>query len=283
MTTSSNDPDQLVRRLERERRARREAERIAEQVTANLYATTQELHSLNDKLAETNVELQSVNQSIRDFVAVASHDIRGPLTSILGFASILVGRWDDMRDEDRRNALDAIVRQGKQLNQLVGDLLTISTIEAGALDVHREVVTLRDALQEGIDDFSQHAGEIRVSVPLDLSALVDPNHLRRILVNYVTNAFKYGQPPVEIEASDSDGWVEIRVRDCGAGVPEDFLPRLFGRFARAPEGAAAGKDGTGLGLSIVQGLARANGGDTWYEPNSPSGSCFGVRLPKTAA
>jgi signal transduction histidine kinase len=112
-----------------------------------------------------------------------------------------------------------------------------------------------------------------------LEVLADPNHFRQIVTNFLTNALKYGRTPIQVEAAVSDGTVEVRVRDQGEGVPEDFVPRLFEKFAQAP-GVAQAHRGTGLGLSIVRGLARAQGGDAWYEPNEPRGSCFGVRLPR---
>lgn len=280
---AGDELERLKKRYDRERRARRDAEGIAERVTGELYASMLELERLNHELTRTNDELQALNRSMRDFVAIASHDLRGPLSSILGFAAMLSQRWKEMPQEQIVEFLTIIRRQGEHLNRLVEDLLTVSKIEAGALDVHAEVVRLRDAMQEAIDDFTQHAAEIILDVPSDLSAVVDPDHLQRIIVNFLTNAIKYGKPPVEIEARDAGEWVEIRVRDHGLGVPVEFVPRLFGRFARADNESTRAQAGTGLGLSIVVGLANANGGETWYEANEPNGSCFAVRLPKAAA
>jgi phage tail protein X len=97
--------------------------------------------------------------------------------------------------------------------------------------------------------------------------------------NYLQNAFKYGEPPVRIEARTLDDMVEIRVVDNGPGVPPEFEAKLFGKFARADLPSTRQKKGTGLGLSIVRGLAEANGGLAQYEPNAPHGSCFIVQLP----
>jgi signal transduction histidine kinase len=99
-------------------------------------------------------------------------------------------------------------------------------------------------------------------------------------LNYVGNAFKYGAPPIAVELLDAGDMVEVRVRDGGEGIPPEFAPHLFEKFAQASTGSTRGASGTGLGLSIVQGLARANGGEAWFEPNEPSGSVFGVRVPK---
>lgn len=263
----------LRRRLERERAARREAETIAERVTAELYASKSALTLAND-------ELQALNQSLREFVAIASHDLRNPLTAILGLSATLETKWERIPEESRTEFFGMIRRKGEDLTRMTDDLLTVSRIEAGQLDLHAEVVKLHDAVATAIESFAQHRTDIVLDVD-DAEVVADPFHLQRILANFVGNALKYGGPPVEVEAHENGAWTEILVRDHGDGVPADLVPRLFGKFARGE--AAREKGGTGLGLSIVQGLARANGGDTWYEPVSPHGSCFGVRLPRTAA
>ncbi|HVF20523.1 MAG TPA: HAMP domain-containing sensor histidine kinase [Mycobacteriales bacterium] len=263
----------LRRRLARERAARQEAEGIAERVTGDLYRSS-------DALRQANVELQSLNEALKEFVAIAAHDLRGPLTGVLGMASLLLRRGDDISLDQRVECLEAIDRQAHLLDRLISDLLTVSKIEAGAMDAAPEVVSLDAAVVVVIRDVLGPGADVDVHTA-GLDAFVDPEHLRRILGNYLGNARTYGDPPVEIEARPSGSWVEIVVRDCGAGVPVDLMPRLFGKFARGD--LSRQKGGTGLGLSIVQGLARVNGGDAWYEPNSPHGSCFGLRLPRAAA
>jgi signal transduction histidine kinase len=254
----------LQRRYERESAARREAETIAERVTSELYAAT--------------TELQEANQAIRDFVAVASHDLRGPLTAIIGAATLMRRRWDDLSETQRGEFLGMIERQSGLLERMVDDLLTLSRIEAGAIEPRARAVELRAAIDAAIAGFTE-TSSIEVTVPADACVVVDPDHLQRILTNYVGNALKYGAPPIGVEVTrGSDGWVEVRVSDNGAGVPDEFVPRLFGKFARADNEATRRQRGTGLGLSIVRGLAQVNGGDTWYEPHEPHGSCFAVRL-----
>jgi signal transduction histidine kinase len=107
----------------------------------------------------------------------------------------------------------------------------------------------------------------------DVRVLVDPEHLRRILVNYLVNADHHGAAPVRVTATFKGDTVEVCVRDSGAGVPADFVERLFTSFARAD---MSDRRGTGLGLSIVEGLADANGGTAFYDRSD--GPCFGVRL-----
>jgi signal transduction histidine kinase len=259
--------EQLTRRLERERRARKSAEAVAEETTSRLYLAFEELKALND--------------SMRDFVAIAAHDLRSPLTAISGFASLLTEQWEAFDEGERRDMVARIERSSHSLVRLAEDLLTVSRIEAGALETKTEVIELGRAITEATQNFVDNAAEISVVVEGDLRIEVDPSHLERILTNFVANALKYGGPPIHIAASPFDGFVDIRIRDHGEGVPQDFVPRLFGRFARAERSAGA-TPGTGLGLSIVRGLAEANGGEVWYEPNHPRGSCFAVRLRKAA-
>lgn len=265
--------ERLERRLERERRARAMAEAIAERTTAQLYETVGELRSMND-------EVRAMNQSMRDFVAIASHDLRGPITAIIGFAQLLEDAWARLDEAKKQEFVAVIIRQGRHLNALVEDLLTISAIDAGALETHPELVQLSETLRTAIDDFSQRAADVRLSLAGDYAVLANPDHVRRILVNYLENAVKYGDAPIDVVVAEHDGSIEIRVCDNGEGVPEEFVERLFSKFARAESSATRAEKGTGLGLSIVRGLARANGGDAWYEPNEPHGSRFCVRLPK---
>ena len=149
----------------------------------------------------------------------------------------------------------------------------MSTIDAGAVEVHESTVDLGEAVRRAIAIFGGQASEVEVAGVDGAKVTADPDHLQRILSNLVANALRHGAPPVRLVGSDHDGWVELIVEDAGRGVPPEFVPRLFQKFAQAK-----GTDGgTGLGLSIVRGLARAQGGDVWYEPGDP-GARFGVRL-----
>ena len=116
-----------------------------------------------------------------------------------------------------------------------------------------------------------------VELPEAVTIAADRDHVVRILVNLLSNAEKYGAPPVRLWAAARSTLVEVRVSDAGAGVPADFRSRLFERFARGPRQHQV--EGTGLGLAIVRGLALANGGDAAYEDVAAGGWCFRVDLP----
>jgi len=227
------------------------------------------------KVEEANLDLQTVNEAMRGFVAVAAHDLRSPLASIVGFSALLKEGWETLTDENRRKFVATIDRQSQNLSRLVDDLLTLSSVEGGSMNARPEAILLEEAIQRRLDLGTGETGNVSVSCSPDLVVWVDPDHLGRILDNYVQNALKY----VQITAERRGSMVEVRVVDRGLGVPPEFVPRLFGKFARATSPKTSAQKGTGLGLSIARALAELNGGETFYEPNVPNGSCFVVALP----
>ena len=225
-------------------------------------------------------QLRAANETMREFVATAAHELRGPTAAILGFAQTMLSRWDSIEDADKQEYLGIIIRRSRYLTRLLDSLLTLSKIEANALDVKPKEIVIREAIGHAIEDLGEQVRGVEVEAAPDLAIVADPDHVRRILVNYLSNAFKYGEPPVRVRVDVDGDRVTVAVADDGEGIAEDLVDRLFDRFARSAQ--ADGEKGTGLGLSIVRGLARANGGDAWYEPNEPQGSRFAVWFPRSA-
>jgi signal transduction histidine kinase len=231
------------------------------------------------KVDRTNMELREVNDVMRSFIATAAHDLRSPLASMVGFSTLLANNWETLNEENRLKFVNTINRQTHNLTGLVDDLLTLSSIEGGVLNTQPEQVVLSDAISQILAASIMDTSDVSVTCSPHLLVRVDPLHLGRIIDNYLQNAFKYGEPPVRIEASRDGEMVEIRVIDHGTGVPTEFESQLFGKFARADIPSTRAQKGTGLGLSIVRGLAEANGGQAEYKPNLPKGACFSIRLP----
>ena len=169
------------------------------------------------------------------------------------------------------------------MSRLTNDLLTSAKVEGAAEQTQPEHIRLTTALESYLEADREELGTVAVTCPPELVAVVDPSHLARILDNYVGNAFKYGEPPICIEAERVGDFIELRVRDHGPGVPAEFVSRLFTKFARAETQATRATQGTGLGLSIVRALAEANHGDARYQQDETKGGCFVVRLPAGAA
>ncbi len=222
------------------------------------------------------VERERHEEFQRRLLATTSHEIRTPLALILGFAVMLLEDWDNRSEASRRDLLEQVVHHSQELQRLVENLLTTARIDEGYLEAHPEATDVAALVMTVVRDLG--LADVEVVAPAGLKVIADPAHLRLILVNYLTNASKYGRPPVTIGIAAVDSTVEIRVQDCGQGIPNEFLPKLFQPFATTTRNHS-GTPSIGLGLSIARELARLQGGDTWYEPNEPSGACFGVRLP----
>jgi signal transduction histidine kinase len=220
-------------------------------------------------------ELRASDELKTRFLSMASHEVRTPLTSIYGFSATLRQQWDVLDDAQRLEFVGIIEQQSARLNRLTTDLLTLSRIESGQLVAHPEPVHLRHAIEQAVRESAD--AEIRVDCPEELVAQIDPMHLQQVLANYLVNAHKYGEPPIEVVARRRDDWIEVRVRDHGHGVSAEFAPRLFESFSQSPDNPAV--EGTGLGLAIVKRLAASYGGDAWYEAGEGGGSVFGVRIP----
>ncbi|MBA2529612.1 MAG: HAMP domain-containing histidine kinase [Euzebyales bacterium] len=233
------------------------------------------------QVQELNAELRAANEVKDDFLAVTNHELRTPLTAILGYSLTLRHRWDRLPDGPRFTAVEHIADQARRLLDLVEDLLTLSSGRAMARDARPVPVRVADAVAGAVAGSGPDGVAVHCSAELEV--LADPRLLERILVNLLTNARKYGAPPFSVEVRAAGTRVELSVADCGAGVPEPFVQRLFDKFTQAESGATRAAQGTGLGLAIVRELAAMQGGDAWYEPNEPSGARFCISLPAVTA
>jgi signal transduction histidine kinase len=251
-------------------RSRRLAMALAREMTASLRARESDLQRANEELVAVNAELMGVNATMREFVAVASHELRTPLATIIGSTDVLANTLEAADDQTLR-LVDIVSRQSGVLSRLVTDLLTVSRIDAGTMTTSPQSVQVVGAVGDVLRDLDLR--DVAVSCDERLGAWCDPDHLRRMLTNYLTNARRYGEPPFSVEVTATDGWIDIKVVDRGPGVDHDVVDRLFGRFARSAQGP------TGLGLSIVKGLAEANGGSACYSAGAGGGSVFGIRVP----
>jgi len=214
----------------------------------------------------------AAESSLAEILSIAAHELRQPATVIYGLAATLLAQRDNMPQDDVHEAVGRIEQQATRLVNLLEDLLDASRLQAGTLVLNMEPVELSDAVERAQSLARPPAGKhLTVMIPAGLSVVADPGGLERVLVNLLTNAYRYGGPNVLVEARHARDSVRLRVSDDGKGVPVDLVPHLFKPF-RAEAG------GTGLGLSIVLGLVDAFGGSIVYERSEPSGSRFEVTL-----
>jgi signal transduction histidine kinase len=197
------------------------------------------------------------------FLSSVGHELRTPLTAVTGFAQVLQDEWENLPDEERREMVTVIVRQGGDLGDIIEDLLVSGRVEAGVLrleklpvDLPAEAATVIEGLEGGTDRSFETACE-------PVWAQADPTRVRQVMRNLLTNALKYGGRAIRVETGRRDSIAVVRVIDDGAGVPEDMRERIFQPFQRA-HGAVAAAQSLGLGLAISRQLARAMGGDLAY-------------------
>jgi signal transduction histidine kinase len=212
-----------------------------------------------------------------EFVGMAAHELRNPITTIAGMSELLLDSTATLGEDDRERMLRSIRDQARLMNRLVDDLLTFTRLASGALGLELETVPVAEAARLAVESTSQTTPltDARVVVDPGLQVRADRDRLLQILVIYLTNAAKHGEPPVRVEAvavDDPDGpRVEISVVDQGEGVGPELASSLFSPWA-------TGGRGNGLGLAIGRGLARAMQGDAHYERRADE-TWFIVRLP----
>jgi PAS domain S-box-containing protein len=238
--------------------------------------------ALNQEMARINERLRKVNQLNADVLGVVGHDVRTPLALVLGHLEELSATWEEATEEIKLMRVDKAFGAARRLSALIDDILAMANFDSGTVATRPVRADLREVVTDALAGLH---GASRVEVRIEGSPVsyIDPFHLRQMVANLVSNALRYGAPPVVVTVlEDADG-VALEVTDAGAGVPEDFVPHLFERFTRATTGAAIQQSGSGFGLYIVNRLAEANGCRLTYSPGTPSGSRFRLELPRVSA
>jgi signal transduction histidine kinase len=213
-----------------------------------------------------------------EFLSIVAHELKTPIAVITGLAATLSATRHNLTEEQIDDCLDRIGRQGERLTRLVADLLDLSQVESGTFRVSLEPVNLACSAERALDGAPAPPGKsVELTIPDSLSALADPGRLEQILVNLLTNAYRYGGATISLGADATPDGVVVTVADDGDGVPDELLPALFDGFARGP--STDGVQGSGLGLAITQALLDGCGGRIWYEPGRPAGARFRFVLP----
>lgn len=227
------------------------------------------------------LELERANQVKSRFIALAAHELRTPMTTIYGFLHTLHHRGSGLDGELRAEIWQTLLQQTDRMTQLIDQLLDLSRLDADAIEIKPTPMPVREVLEEIALAAAEDADAVEIDAPAELVVPVDRGALERIVGNLLTNAFRYGAPPVRIRAEQRDSRLTILVEDAGSGIDPALVPGLFEPFTRG-DTARAGATGTGLGLSIARSYARAHGGNLVYEPRTPSGTRFRLVVPAYA-
>ncbi|MDP9070601.1 MAG: PAS domain-containing sensor histidine kinase [Actinomycetota bacterium] len=215
-----------------------------------------------------------------EIVSTVSHELRSPLTSVKGYTSLLLNRWDRLPDEQKRMMLEQVHHDADRVTRLITELLDISRLESGRLVLRRQMVDLPAVAASVIEKVRMEYPELdcTVSFPLPFPAVyADPDKVEQVLTNLVENACKYASPTgMTLQGSVGDGQVAVAVQDQGEGFPEHDLAKVFTKFFRRAETRPTG---SGLGLWISRGLVEAHGGSLEASSVLGKGSRFRFTLP----
>lgn len=246
-----------------------------------LEVVTKELGAANEKLKELD-DLKT------DFISIASHQLRTPLTAIKGYTSMMIeGSYGEI-PEKQKGIIEKVFQSAQRLIYIVNDLLDISRIEQGRFSISLEPIKVANVLKDVVEELQQNAKSKNLSLELavapenaELTGIADFNKIRQVFLNVIDNAIKYTDKGyVRVSVEPQGDKVLVSVKDSGLGISEASMKNLFQKFSRAKGVTKLHTDGSGLGLFIVKKIMEAHGGDVWAESEGEGkGSQFYVSIP----
>lgn len=249
-------------------------------VTDSTSAVLGRLYAFRDVTREAEVDRMK-----SEFIATVSHELRTPMTSVKGALGLLLGGAMGPVADPQKELLAIALSNSDRLIRLINDILDLSRIEAGRLELRREPIALDGVIHAALRELegfrSQRDIDLTVELATDLPQVVaDADRVGQVLVNLVGNALKFTDPggKVAVRALQTGDEVRILVADTGPGIPREHIESIFERFHRA-SGKTANKGGTGLGLAICKAIIREHGGRIWAESELGKGSVFTFTLP----
>ncbi len=224
---------------------------------------------------------ERTDRSRADLVSTVAHELRSPLTSVKGFTATLLARWERFSDDQKRLMLQTVNADADRVTRLLAELLDVSRIDAGRLELRKQVVDVPALVRKaaaGAVASGEPEDRFRVEVAEPLPEVwADPDKLDQVLGNLVENALRHGAGTVTLTVREDGGGVEVVVSDEGEGIPAETAARVFTRFWRGNR-----RTGTGLGLYIVKGLVEAHGGSVEVQRAPSGGAAFRFVLPAGA-
>jgi signal transduction histidine kinase len=250
-----------------------------------LGALAANLNRMNDELRRLYGELETASRHKSEFLANMSHELRTPLNAIIGFSELLQQQLVGGLNEQQLGYVDDVVDAGRHLLSLINDVLDLSKVEAGKMELDFADVSLRPALESGVTMNAEQAAKAGVTVglslqPDEITIRADERKLRQVVFNLLSNAVKFTPPDgrVDVSARLRDGVVEIAVSDTGPGIAPEDQELIFEEFRQA----RIGDDGTGLGLPLSRRFIELHGGRLWVESTPGEGSTFRFTIPTGA-
>jgi signal transduction histidine kinase len=219
-----------------------------------------------------------------EMISKIAHELRSPLTSVKGFSSTLIRRWDRFTDEQRFQFVETIHADAERMGRIVSEVLDLARLESGRLELHLQPVDVAKLATEASSHHKDLPGADRVEVRVaeGVAAHADPERMVHVLGNLIENAIKFSdEGPVVVDAAGEGGSIRITVSDQGVGIPPERLESVF--LGPGPTGQVATPSGTGLGLYLSKRLVEAHGGSIAVDSEPKRGSTFTVILPAGSA
>jgi signal transduction histidine kinase len=243
------------------------------------------VNRMNDELSRLYKELETTSQHKSEFLANMSHELRTPLNAIIGFSQVLRERMFGEVNEKQEEYLEDILSSGNHLLSLINDVLDLSKVEAGQVELEVAPFSLREALERGVVMVRERAMKDGVEVALAADPEVnvvegDERRIRQVIFNLLSNAVKFTPPggAVDVSAARVDGEVRVSVADTGPGIAPQDHERIFEEFQQTEAGVEQ-REGTGLGLALSKRLVELHGGRIWIDSELGKGSTFVFTLP----
>jgi signal transduction histidine kinase len=268
----------IIRDVSERKRAEEEINRIRDQFTTELAAANRELELQNK-------EIERANQLKSEFLSSMSHELRTPLHTVVGFSELLAEEWEGPLNDKQKRFVGHIHKDALHLLELINDILDISKIEAGKLELNREVFDALPALNEVLNSITSLAATKSISLdqiacaPVVISA--DRVRFKQILYNLLSNAVKFtpANGRVCIACSVIDSHAQFTVSDTGVGIPPNEQDAIFEKFHQVGSTTKGVREGTGLGLAIAKYFVEQHGGRIWVESEVGVGSRFHFTMP----
>ncbi len=266
---------------------------LKRQVNARTHELLKINQEIEQRIIERTAELAEATQKAREadrlksaFLATMSHELRTPLNSIIGFTGIILRERVGPLNEEQKKQLNMVRSSSQHLLSLINDVLDISKIEAGQLELAQEEIDLRQTIEKVLQTARPLADIKGLKLGCEISSEIetipgDQRRVEQVLLNLISNAIKFTEKgSVKVMCESDNGNVMTRVMDTGIGIKKDDLENVFETFRQIDTGISRKYEGTGLGLSISQKLVELMGGKIWVTSVWGSGSTFGFTLPK---
>ncbi len=250
------------------------------------------LSSANQNLKKTNIKLEELNLQKSEFISIATHQLRGPLGSIKGYASMLLeGDFGKMDNEKFRSAIETVLKSAQSLTVIVDDYLDVSRIEQGRMKYDFQIFDLKEVIETIVNEFTPIVSIAHLKLAFEYDkdehyvTHADKGKIKQVFTNLLDNSIKYtpsGTIAIKLSKIDSDSGekkILFTIKDSGVGIDPQVMPQLFARFSRAPDASKTNILGTGLGLFVAKKIIEVHQGRIWAESEgSEKGARFCVEL-----